>query len=201
MAVRYLTPEPWGHNVSTEPAAEPVTAANGLRAWLRYDHTTEDTVIDALAVGARKMVENVTKRKTVTQTVTVTTDRFPAGNWELPFPPVIAVTEVAYRDSAGAAQTVAVPTLHNASQPNLAAILEEPTTGWPSVDGEPAAVTITMTCGYGTASTNVPSNQLTAIKMLAAHWKNYPEAATENAPETIPLHVESLLTNERWWTQ
>lgn len=201
MAVKtYKTPEPWGHAVSTVPAAEPVVAAD-MRAQLRIDHTTEDTYLVDLATAARANIENKVKRKLITQTVTLTTDKFPSGNWELPFPPVAAVTQVAYRDSAGDAQTLTVPTLRNASNPNMAAVLEEPTGGWPVVDDEPAAVTLTLTCGYGTGATHVPVGIRTAIKMLAAHWYNYREAATESAPETIPMHVESLLTDHRWWNQ
>jgi uncharacterized phiE125 gp8 family phage protein len=172
-----------------------------MRAQLRIDHTTEDTYLDALVVAARANIENVLKRKLIQQTVTLTTDNFPSGHWELPFPPIVAVSQVAYRDSAGDSQTLTVPTLRNANNPNMSPILEEPTGGWPSVDGDPAAVTLTITAGYGATATNVPDGIRLAIKMLAAHWYNYREAATADAPETIPMHVESLLTEHRWWNQ
>lgn len=200
MAVRYQTRKPWGHKVTAEPTTEPVVAAN-MREQLRIDHTTEDTYLAGLAKAARRNVENWIKRKTATQTVTLTCDCFPAGNWELPFPPIQAVTGIAYRDSAGDSQSLTVPTLHNADEPNIPAVLQEPSTGWPSTDDEPAAVTVTMTAGYGDDAADVPDGILLAIKMLAAHWYNYREAASTNAPETIPMHVESLLTEYKWWNQ
>lgn len=201
MAVRvYKTVQPWGHRVTEEPGTEPVTAAD-MREQIKIDHTTEDTYLAALAKAARKNVENRIKRKTATQTVTLTTNCFPAGNWELPFPPVQAVTEVAYRDSAGDAQTLTVPTLRSADEPNMAAVLQEPSGGWPSTDSEPSAVTITMTLGYGDDAADVPDGILLAIKMLGAHWYNYREAASADAPDKIPMHIDSLLTEFCWFNQ
>lgn len=196
----YKTPEPWGHAIGTAPASEPVSTAD-MREQLRIDHTTENTYLDALVAAARGNLENVTKRKFIQQTITLTTDKFPAGNWELPFPPIAAVSEVAYRDTAGDAQTLTVPTLRNANNPNLAAVLEEPSTGWPAVDDDPAAVTLTITAGYGATATNVPGEIRLAIKMLAAHWYNYREAASTEAPTTIPMHIESLVNAHKWWNE
>jgi uncharacterized phiE125 gp8 family phage protein len=200
MAVTYPTPQPWGHAIGTAPGSEPVSTAD-IKTQLRIDHTNEDTYLDSLVTAARGNIENIVKRKLIQQTVTLTCDDFPAGHWELPFPPIAAVTQVAYRDSAGDSQTLTVPTLRNADNPNMAAILEEPSGGWPGVDGEPGAVTLTITAGYGTTATHVPGELRLAIKMLAAHWYNYREAATEDAPATIPMHVDSLLTQHRWWNQ
>jgi uncharacterized phiE125 gp8 family phage protein len=200
MAVTYQTPEPWGHAVGTAPGSEPVSTAD-IKAQLRIDHTNEDTYLDSLVSAARENIENIVKRKFIQQTITLTCDDFPAGNWELPFPPIVAVTQVAYRDSAGDSQTLTVPTLRNANNPNMSQVLEEPSTGWPAVDDEAGAVTLTITAGYGTTATNVPGGIRLAIKQLAAHWYNYREAASEEAPEMIPMHIESLLTQHRWWSQ
>lgn len=194
------TPQPWGHAIGTAPGSEPVSVAD-IKNQLRIDHTNEDTYLSTLVTAARSNIENIIKRKLIQQTITLTCDDFPSGNWELPFPPIAAVTQVAYRDTAGDAQTLSVPTLRNADKPNMAAVLEEPSTGWPGVDGDPAAVTLTITAGYGTTATNVPSEIRVAINMLAAHWYNYREAATEDAPEKIPMHIDSLLTSHRWWNE
>jgi uncharacterized phiE125 gp8 family phage protein len=195
---QYKTPKPWGSKVTTEPATEPVVAAD-LRTQLQMDDATQDTYLSSLAKVARKMVEKHILRKTTTQTVTITCDDFPAGNWELPFPPVIAVTEIAYRDTSGASQTVSVPSLRNADQPNMNAVLEEPAGGWPGVDDEPGAVTLTMTAGYGTASSHVPAETVLAIKMIAANLYEYRHATTTDKPEQMPHHIESLLIDQRWY--
>jgi uncharacterized phiE125 gp8 family phage protein len=57
--------------VTTQPAVEPLTTAEA-KAHLRVDLTHEDNLIDAAVIAARTYVENFTRLKLITQTVTLT---------------------------------------------------------------------------------------------------------------------------------
>jgi len=192
----YQTPQPWGHKVTTDATAEPCLAVD-VRALLRMDDSSEDTLISALIKVARRQVELRIGRKLINQTVTLICDDFPAGDWELPFPPISAVS-IAYRDSAGATQAVTTHTLRNATQTNLPAILQEPPTGWPAVDDYPASVTLTLTSGYGAASTNLPEGLIHAVKLLAGHYYEFRNVVTPESLAPLPMHIDAILDEYRW---
>ena len=196
MKTTYKTPEPWGHKVTTDAAAEPCLAAD-VRAFLRMDDTSEDALISSLIKVARRQVELAIGRKLLNQTVTLTCDDFPAGDWELPFPP-ISVVSIAYRDSAGATQSVTTHTLRNGSQPNLPAILQEPTAGWPAVDDYPGSVTLTLTCGYGAAASSLPEGLIHAVKLLAGHYYENRNVVVPENLKKLPMHIDALLDEYRW---
>jgi uncharacterized phiE125 gp8 family phage protein len=161
------------------------------------DDTSEDTLISALIKVARRQVELRIGRKLINQTVTLICDDFPAGDWELPFPPISAVS-IAYRDVNGVSQSVTTHTLRNGSQVNLPAILQEPAAGWPAVDDYPSAVTLTLTCGYGAAATNLPEGLIHAVKMLAGHYYENRGVVTVENLKTIPMHIDAMLDEHRW---
>src|SRR5882757_5754190 len=104
------------------PPVEPLSR-DEVKVHLRVDHATEDGLIDALIIAARRQAESETGRRLVTQTLSlgladfpriwpwaispgaeparrfVFPGRFVAGVIDLPVEPVQSVTSVIYYDS------------------------------------------------------------------------------------------------------
>jgi len=192
-------PDGWGHAVTSVPAVEPLTAAD-FRGHARVTATTEDTYITSLLKAARLHVENYLRRKLITQTITITMDAFPGGNFSLPFPPAIALTTVKYRDTASTQQTLAPTPTMRLGNPNLCAVILEPDAGWPSTDDESQAIEIAVQVGYGATGASVPESILLAIKQLTSHWYENREPVVEGAAlHEMPLHVKALLAEHQWY--
>lgn len=95
-----------GVTVVKKPAVFPVSLAE-VREWCRVaiNDTTEDTTLALLVAMATGAAEDLTGRAFVERTYQLTLDRFERVI-ALPFPPLIAVTEVAYTDLDGTNQIV-----------------------------------------------------------------------------------------------
>ena len=176
----------WSAVTSVAPVKEPVTSAE-FKSYIRLDGTAEDTYIAGLKSAARLLVEQLTNRKIITQTVQVLFDRMPfgAGNIDIPFPAVQSVTSVAYRDTAGDVETETGYTLR-AGNHNMFAALQEPTSGWPSTDDEPQAWTFTYVVGYGDDPSDVPESLRQAIMQIAAGWYEHRESITSLPLNAVP---------------
>ena len=188
----------WGHEVTSAPSVEPVTRAAYFKDHIMSDETDIDNYIDEMLKAARQVVEVHLGRKLITQTVQIIADSFPGGDIELPFPPVQSITSIAYRDTAGSNQTETGYTLR-AGNNNKNAVLQQPTSGWPSTDEEPQAVTITMVCGYGDAASDVPEAIKFAIMQLASSWYAQRESISPVNMSTVPQHLEWALSAYRTW--
>jgi uncharacterized phiE125 gp8 family phage protein len=91
----------------TDAASEPITAAQA-KTHCRIDTSLDDTYIGILIKTARQKVEEDTDRAMLTQTWKIYLDDFPASDSEpilFPRSPLIAVSSVAYTDTAGSSQT------------------------------------------------------------------------------------------------
>jgi len=187
----------WSAVTSVAPAKTAVTAAE-FKSYIRLDGTAEDTYIAGLLNAAIALVQQLTNRKLITQTVQVLFDRMPlgAGNLEIPFPSVQSVTSVAYRDTAGDDQTETGYTLR-AGNDNMFAVLQEPTAGWPSTDDEPQAWTLTYVVGYGDDPDDVPEALRHAIMQIAAGWYENREALTALSIKAVPWQAGIIIEQER----
>jgi len=137
--------------------------------------TADDDLLTALITTARQFVEDVTRRKLVQQTWLYYLDAFPEEDDFIRIPfgnlqngestkPVIT-----YKDSDGTVTTMTVATdyLVETNGDDCGRIVLPYGVSWPSATLYPSnPITITFTCGYGTASTDVPSKIRTAIKMI-----------------------------------
>src|SRR5262245_6008049 len=85
------------------PTEEPLTLQE-VKSWVRQDLTDDDALLTALIRRARARAERETGRCLVTRTLALGLDAFPCGVIHLPAPPLLDVTEVQYRDSAGLLQ-------------------------------------------------------------------------------------------------
>lgn len=178
-------------------ASEPISAAD-VAAHRRITGTDEATgeadYLTGLCAAARAWAETFTRRAFVNRVVTLKLDRFP-GVIELPKPPLVSVSSVAYVDANGSSQTVSASTytVDTASQPGRL----YPVYGqdWPSdVRDQPQAVTVTYTAGYGADSSSVPYAIRAALLMLAGQWYETREPVVVGSiASKIPFTVESLL--------
>jgi uncharacterized phiE125 gp8 family phage protein len=155
----------------TAPAAEPISTANA-KAHLRVDTSADDTLIDDLVKAARRVCERITGRALITQTWDWKLDRFPAGKFIVPLPPLSSVTSITYTDSAGDSQTwaaskydVDAPVGPHAAHGRIAPAYGEV---YPTTRDEMNAVVVRFVAGYGSAGSDVPDDLIRAMHRIVA---------------------------------
>jgi hypothetical protein len=193
----------------TPPAEEPVSLAEGkLHLRVETDFTDDDPQISALITAARRKCEVEIWRAFVTSTWDYRLDAFPnrlnfpfgsawdprqrslANRIEIPNPPLVSVTSIAYTDIAGTTQTID-PSAYEATPGTPGLIVPDWNTFWPYGRYEPGAVTIRYVAGYGAAA-DVPEPIKAAIKiMLTFLYENRGDA---DVP--MPSAVNALLATE-----
>ncbi len=172
----------YGLRQTVAPATEPVTV-DEAKAWCKVEDTTDDLIFPVLIAAARERGEAYTGRQFVTATWALSLDWFPgfdcrgtdeyfgSRGWDEsrsirpPKAPLIAVSGIAYTDTAGAAQTLS-PTLYTvdvASDPGR--IVPAYSQIWPNTRAQQGAVVVTYTAGYGVAAA-VPAG----IKLALRFW-------------------------------
>ena len=159
----------------TAPAAEPLTRGE-VQDHLRLERedasltakerAAADTLIDRLITAARRAVESYTGRALITQDWKLNLDRFPAGEIELPRPPLEQVTSLEYIEAGGTRRALAKTRyrVDTASEPGRAA----PAYGenWPDARAGMNAVTVCFRAGYGSAGGDVPADIRQAMLLL-----------------------------------
>ncbi len=211
--MQYLT------KLSTSPI-EPISLTDML-TWLKQDPGVDDDLIQSLISAARLWAEGFQRRSLISEQWQLKLDRFPfycfregicllegeLGLWELPngiyhrdaaryaieLPrsPLLSVDSFTYLDPSGATQTLAAGAYQTLTgddvEPRLFPL---DGTYWPFTCFDPAAVTITFTAGFGNYS--LPSNTVTALKMMVAAWY-----ADREGAQAIPPTVKTLLNLNR----
>lgn len=170
------------------PAGEPVSLAEA-KAHLRVDLADDDAMITRLIAAAREWVEAQTGRALMTQTWRVTQDAWPEGAaLSLVRPPVQAVTSVRTIGAAGVATIWAGSNyaLSFGAEPQRLVRLVD---AWPSPGRSQAGIEIDLTCGYGSAATDVPAPLRQAVLMKVARMY---EARGDDPGET-PDEAAALL--------
>jgi len=180
--------------VTSGPAVEPVSLAEA-KLHCKIDLTDDDALVSALIVTAARWCEARIGQQFITATRSLTLDGIPFGEITLPYPPLQSVSSITYVDSAGTTQTwsSSLYDVDNKTKPGRV----RPKWGevWPSIREQMNAVTVTYTCGYGTASTDVPAAVKQAMLLLIGHWYENREASTDTASKEIPQGVEPLLVS------
>lgn len=183
----------------TDSAVEPVTVTE-IRNHLRLTDTLEDSLIDALIVSARKVVEQITRRALINQTWRLYLDDFPhQAHIDLPFPPLASVSSVKYYDQDGVLQTLdaSIYQTDNRSAPGKIVLTESG--AWPSTELDKVnAVEVEFIAGYGASGAAVPNPIRLAIIHLASHWFENREPYSTNQHYTIPATFEYLLMPYRF---
>lgn len=189
------------------PSLEPVTLAEA-RLHLRIDdaNTAEDAMITALIVAARQQAEHELGRKLITQTWDVPYDDFPASGESIRVAPglasVLSIVQVAYLDTAAVTRTISSVNYQLDAQTQPGFVFPMDGYAWPSDVADGAnAVKVRITCGYGSAASDVPRNVwLWMLMQIGAMYRNR-EAFSAGAPvAALPNQfVDRLLDPHRVW--
>lgn len=181
----------------TAPADEPITLEQA-KEHLHITGTDQDAYILSLVSVARRMCEQKTGRRLVTQTWNVFYDSFCdalCGRCEiwLPISPVQSVTHVKYYDTANVLQTWSSSYYQLATglQPRLAAVQGY---AWPSTYVRMQAVEIRVVAGYGEPDA-VPEDLVQWMLLHIGHWFENRESTSQREMKTLPF-VDGLLDRE-----
>jgi len=164
------------------------------KSHLRVEHDEEDSDIRGLIAGAEDWFQQETGRQFVDKTFIEYRDNF-ANTMQLPHPPLDSVTSIVYVDTSGTTQTLATATycvVDTDVEPGEVRLAYGQS--WPALRGTPERdVRITYKAGYGASGDEVPHSLKTGVKMLAGHWYEHREAASDGRPPTeIPLGVQAI---------
>ena len=181
----------------TGPAVEPLTT-DEAKLHLKVTGSTEDAYIDSLVKAARTNVERYLGRALITQTWRAYSDYW-QDCLNLALAPVISVTSVKYYD-----ETESLTPLDSSLY--YADIISEPgkivrkyDSVYPELEEErPNAVVVEFVAGYGSASTDIPSDIIHAIRLLVAdYYDNKGEVVVGTIAVRIPGHIKNLLHSYR----
>ena len=159
----------------------------------------EDTLIESLITVAREKCENITNRALATQTIVLSLDQFPSGNIRLPRPPLVSVTSIKYKDSAGTDTTwdssnYIVDIAKEPGEVALAYGISYPL----YTEYASSSVKITYVAGY---ITDCPKAIKQAMLLLIGHYyENREEFVIGQTIAKIPRSVDDLLSSYRIWT-
>lgn len=149
--------------VTGAPAEFPVTLTEA-KLKLKVTSSDEDNVITNLIKTATQICESDSGLSFITQSRTVTLDKFPCGTIILPYGPVTSVTTFSFIDTDGASQSLTVNDDFILDTHNIPARLQS-VDSWPSTKDRLNAITIVYGAGYGAAAA-VPQCAKDAIMSL-----------------------------------
>jgi uncharacterized phiE125 gp8 family phage protein len=153
------------------PTVEPIELDDAY-TQLRLTTTESETAseVSRKISSARRQVERFTRRALVSQTWDLYLDGFPCGAIELPRPPLISVTAVTYRNTAGswitlapASYVVSAPVGPTAERGTISLAYSQT---WPSTYGEVDVVKVRFVAGYGTTAVSVPDDLRDALLLI-----------------------------------
>ncbi len=182
--------------LSTAPTVEPVDVEE-MKDHLRIDHSDDDVLLGQYIRAARLFAETKLSRTLCTSTWKLRLDAFPCWEIEVPRPPLVSVTTLAYIDTGGTSQTLTENT-HFVKD-----IYSEPgritpayNQVWPATRSIVNAVTLTYVAGYGDPD-DVPESIRYGIKLLVAEMYDKREPTAANAVQLVP-GINHLLMSESW---
>jgi uncharacterized phiE125 gp8 family phage protein len=169
------------------PEDEPLGLADA-KAFLRVEHSDDDTLISALCKAARLQVERATGGRYGDQLWRLVLDAWPeCGLIRLPLAPVSAVEAARLRDLSGAETVVDVADwILDAVGLRLA--VSSP----PAPLRAFAGIEIDVAVG-GTA----PEPVLQAMRLIVAHWYENRSAGDDGQGTTLPPAAMPLIAAER----
>lgn len=185
-----------GLRLYTAPTVEPVMLAQA-KLWLKVEagDTTDDALITTLIAAVRQMAEQKTGRALLGQVWQLTLDQFPDAI-ELTRVPVLAVTHVKFKDTAGVQQTLSALdyTVDAEREDGWAYIVPAYGKTWPATIEDINAVEVRWQAGYdATDPTKVPEAIRNWMQLtLAAMYENR-EAVAQGAEIRSMPFVDRLL--------
>lgn len=167
--------------------------------------SVEDDLLNAIRYAAIEHVENITRRKLLTQTWEYYLDRFPVENFfKIPFGNLASVTSIIYKDSAGTETTMTVTTdyLVEINSDMIGRIVLPYGESWPSFTAWPSKpITIKFVCGW-TAAADIPYAIKAALKLICTdlYVNREGRILTSFNYQENPA-VMALLSNYRLWDE
>lgn len=142
--------------VVVDPAELAVTLSE-VKAQLRIDDASQDSLITSYIKAATRMAEHETGLRFVTQTLAVTYDAFVA-RVDLGVAPVQSVSSVTYADADGVSQTLSsgAYVLDTSGTMGAGAIVAAYGTEWPDTYDMPGVVRVEYVAGFGSDATTTP---------------------------------------------
>jgi len=180
--------------VITGPTIEPVTLAEvKAQIGILPTNTDQDGLITRRIGQARAWAERYCHRAFMSQTLELRLHVFPT-NIELPWPPVSAIVSVKYIDNDGVEQTMDAADYVFDDYDETPSIRVAFGESWPTTRGEPHAVRVQYTAGYGTAKSAVPDLLREAMLLLIGHWMNFqPQAENGLIMARVPFAIRDML--------
>lgn len=183
-------------------ASSPLLSAEELRLYCGLQGVSDwDSLLSGLLSAAVGQIEAATQRCLLEQEYEWALPAWPARRFFLPIAPVAAggVTQVAYVDVNGAAQTLATSKYLVGPFGPTVELRPLSTETWPLLDPD-AAEPVVISFAAGQPSGEVDGNIKTAAGLLVAHLfdhrdRSSPEAATASG---LPQAVEALIGGARW---
>jgi uncharacterized phiE125 gp8 family phage protein len=184
------------YKVITPPTTEPITLSEA-KEHLRVTETDEDTLINNLIIAAREYCEEYTGRALAAQTVEAYFDYF-AEKMPLPRPPLVSVTSVKYKDSAGTEVTLTANTDYLVDTDSVIGQIARPySVNWPSFTPYPInPIKVRYQAGY----TSLPKAIHQAILMLIGHWYANREAVGDVGGEVAKAVTSLLIKYKAAWS-
>ena len=164
----------------------------------------EDDLLNAIIYAGTEHVENVTRRKLLTQTWDYYLDEFPDGSIKIPFGNLASVTSIIYKDSDGTETTLTLNTdyLVETNGEGIGRIVLPYGAAWPSFTAWPSKpITIKFVCGW-TAAALVPYTIKAALKLIASDLYENREGQIQTAFmfKENPA-VNAMLASYRLWDE
>jgi len=173
------------------PALEPVTPAE-IKAHLRIDDASEDSVLAGYISAARETVEQRTGLALITQSWLLTLDFWPEnGIVELPRAPLATVLSVDIFAADGLPQTLDVTRYQVDVRSYPGRLIAIPSTSLPTPGQSLSGIEIRFDAGYGLTGSSVPASLTHAIKLLTAQF--FETRAVDTLPDAIDATIEGLI--------
>lgn len=156
--------------------------------------TDDDAYISTLILAAESRCELQCRRSFVIATKTLSLDKFPAGEIQVPYPPLSIVNSVKYYDSDNVQITLTENTDYEVDLTATNGLIRPCyDVAWPETYSRYGAVLISYDAGYAASDLNLPTPLIYAILMFVAHLYEHRETVSDVAMTEVPMSVQYLL--------
>jgi uncharacterized phiE125 gp8 family phage protein len=152
----------------------PVTLERARMHLRNEDLAFDEDYLRGVIKAAGDMVERVYGVALLTQTIKQYHSHFPCSpdtSLSLRITPLISITSIQYVDSAGATQTWSSAEYTTGAFNGRYFVVPKVDYSWPSdiATGQPNAITVTYTAGYGAKPSNIPHSVMMGLLMEIAY--------------------------------
>lgn len=158
----------------------------------------DDTEIENIITASRQLCEDWQGRSYIERTYEHTLDDWPKDYIELPMPPLISVSSIAYTDTAGTTSTWSATEYQVDATGFVGRIMPAYGYTWPSVTlRNMAGIKVTYKAGYGDEAADVPLKIRQAILCVIGELYENREVSDTMQRYELPLGVKWLLGQDK----